>query len=189
MIATELEKSFRVEKYTGPIVIREKEKSLALPFPVRIFITNPHPIARHEKFIEEKLSQINMENGWKGNPLAVTSFSERLISATQEPGVYILNGLEYGELGILDGHHRHEVATRNNSLVVAQLFPMDAPQLIIETWDGTGTPPTKEDVKTVLLDPELYFPPRSTRFKIVEENGECDGLPAFQPHVTLQFSH
>ena len=188
MITPELEKIFRVEKYTGPIQIREKEKSFALPFPVRIFITNPHPIARHENFIEEKLSKINMINGWKGNPLAVTSFSERLLSATQEPGVYILDGLEYGELGILDGHHRHEVAIRNNTLVVAQLFPMDAPQLIIETWDGTGVPFTKEDIKTVLLDPELYLPPRSTRFRLIEENGESDGLPAFQPHVTLQFN-
>lgn len=189
MVAIELERNFRVERYTGPILIREKEKSYALPFPVWIFITNPYPIARHERFIEEKLSKINLSKGWKGNPLAVTSFSERLLTAIQEPGVYILDGLKYGELGILDGHHRHEVAIRNNSLVVAQLFPMNVPELIIETWDGNGTPLTKEDVKTVLLDPELYLPPRSTRFKIMKEDGETDGLPAFQPHITLPFSY
>ncbi len=188
MISPEIEKTFSVERYTGPITIREKEKSFSLPFPVWIFITRPQKIARHERFIEDKLAKINMANGWKGNPLAVTSFSERLLSATQEPGIYLLEGLQYGELGILDGHHRHEVALRNNSVVVAQLFPIATPQLIIETWDGTGTPLTKDEVKTVLLDPELYLPPRTTRFRIVEENGDCDGLPAFQPHVTLPFN-
>lgn len=188
MIPIETEKTFSVERYTGPIIIREKEKSLLRPFPTWIFITPPNQIARHERFIEDKLTKIDMTNGWRGNPLAVTSFSERLLSATQEPGIYLLDGLQYGELGILDGHHRHEVALRNNSIVVAQLFPMDTPQLIIETWDGTGTPLTKDEVKTVLLDPELYLPPRTTKFKIVEENGNRDGLPAFQPHVTLPFT-
>jgi hypothetical protein len=187
MTSPEIKNTFSVERYTGPIIIREKEKSLTLPFPRWLFITSPHQIARHERFIEDKLSKINMKKGWKGNPLAVTSFSERLLLATKEPGTYLLDGLQYGELGILDGHHRHEVAIRNNSLVVAQLFPVDAPQLIIETWDGTGTPLTKDDVKTVLLDPELYLPPRSTRFRIIEEDGGSDGLPAFQPHVTLPY--
>lgn len=188
MAYAEVEKPFHVERYTGPIIVRPKEKYYSLPFPTWLFITRPEPIARHERFIEDKLAKINMSNGWKGNPLAVTSFSERLLSATREPGIYILEGLEYGELGILDGHHRHEVAMRNNSLVVAQLFPMDTPQLVIRTWDGTGTPLTKEEVKTVLLNPDLYLPPRATRFGIVEENGNIDGLPAFQPHVTLPFS-
>ena len=185
MINPEIENTLSVEKYTGPIIIREKEKSFELPFPVWLFITNPQQISRHEQFIEDKLTKINMTNGWRGNPLAVTSFSERLLSATQEPGVYLLEGLQYGELGILDGHHRHEVALRSNSLVVAQLFPFDAPQLIIQSWDGTGVPFTKDDVKTVLLDSELYLPPRSTRFRLIDKNGDCDGLPAFQPHVTL----
>jgi len=177
----------QVTKYTGPIIIREKEKSFSLPFPQWIFITRPQQIARHERFVESKLGTINMLNGWKGNPLAVTSFSERLLQATREPGVYLLEGLAYGELGILDGHHRHEVASRANSFVVTQLFPMNAPELIIETWDGTGTPLSKEEVKEVLLDPELYLPPRSTRFRLVEKDGSTDGLPAFQPHITLPF--
>ena len=188
MTSPEINGSLNIERYSGPIIIREKEKSLSLPFPKWIFITTPNQIARHERFIEDKLSGINMTNGWKGNPLAVTSFSQRLLSATKEPGVYVVEGLQYGELGILDGHHRHEAATRNNSLVVAQLFPLDTPQLIIETWDGTGKPFTKEDIKRVLLDPDLYLPPRSTRFRIVGENGESDGLPTFQPHVTLSLS-
>ena len=185
MAYPEVEKPLHVERFTGPIIVRPKEKYYCLPFPTWLFITRPEPIARHERFIEDKLAKINMSNGWRGNPLAVTSFSERLLSETREPGVYLLEGLEYGELGILDGHHRHEVAIRNNSLVVAQLFPMDNPQLIIQTWDGEGTPLTKEEVKTILLDPELNLPSRATKFRIVEEDGNTDGLPAFQPHVTL----
>lgn len=177
----------KILKYNGPIVVRQKEKSLSLPFPQRILIARPEQVARHERFIEDKLATISMATGWKGNPLAVTSFSERLIKATCEPGVYLLEGIEYGELGILDGHHRHEVALRTGGFVVAQLFPMDSPQLIIETWDGTGTPISKEEVKTVLLNPDLYLPPRATRFRLVDENGNRDGLASFQPHVTLPF--
>lgn len=189
MTSSEGPPRLKVLRYEGSIVVRQKEKSLTLPFPQWIFIARPQQIARHERFIEDKLTTFSMTNGWKGSPLAVTSFSQRLLEATRKPGVYLLDGLQYGELGILDGHHRHEVASRTGGVVVAQLFPMDTTELIIQTWDGTGKPLSKDDVKTVLLDPDLYLPPRATRFRMVEDNGETDGLPAFQPHVTLSFDN
>lgn len=171
--------------YMGEISIKEKNLSADLPFPRYLFIVFPHLIGTHEAFIPEKSSGLDLSEGWHGVPLSVTSFSPRLLNALTDPGIYTIEGLEYGELGLLDGHHRRAAAIFQGSKVVVQLFMADSPNLIIETWGENDIALSMEDIKIAFQDENTVFPPRSTKFKMLHSDGIRYHLTLFQPRIVL----
>ena len=180
-----MENGLTLNPYMGEIVMKEKKLSEDLPFPRYIFIVSPHLLGTHEAFISEKSDVLDLSEGWHGVPLSVTSFSPRLLNALTDPGIYTIEGLEYGELGLLDGHHRRAAAILQESKVVVQLFMPNSPNLIIETWREDDIAPSMEDLKTVFQDENTVFPPRSTKFKMLHSDGIRYQLTWFQPRIVL----
>lgn len=185
LIEGESTKELCIESFPGDYSFKEKKLSQKLPFPRWIFLVDPNLLGVHEKAIEKKASSIDISKGWYGNPLAVTSFSERFKASLPLSGVYTLKNLKYGELGVLDGHHRHQAAIKNNLLVPVQYFPIEHPSIVIETWNGEGESLSIGDIKMAIEDPNFTFPPRATKFRMIHDDGERYGLTNFQAHFHL----
>lgn len=180
-----LENDIILTPYSGNVSMSEKKLSEHLPFPRYIFIVDPNLLGTHEAFISEKSSKLDLTQGWYGDPLSVTSFSPRLLNALADPGIYTINGLVYGELGLLDGHHRRQAAIFQGSKVVVQLFLPDNPNLVIETWSENDIAPSLEMIKIAFQNEDTVFPPRATKFKMLHTDGNRYPLTWFQPKVVL----
>jgi|LakMenEpi03Aug12_release.lakeMendotaPanAssembly.Ray.scaffolds.fasta_scaffold00232_39 hypothetical protein len=180
-----LENELILSPYIGEIEMKEKKLSEYLPFQRYIFIVSPELLGTHEAYIPEKSSKLDLSQGWYGDPLSVTTFSPRLLNALAYPGIYTIEGLEYGELGLLDGHHRRQAAIFQRSKVVVQLFFADSPNLVIETWGENDIAPSMEEIELAFKSEHTVFPPRATKFKMLHTDGNRYPLTYFQPKIIL----
>ncbi len=180
-----------LEKREGKIdfvEIVETPTSMASPFEIRIVLVNPHLIGTHERCVPDfDFSQISFEQGFDGPPISVGEF---------HPGDYfynnlveemsVLDNLEYGDLGVLDGHHRLEKAKRLGlSYVPVQLIPLRHPSLIIGTWLDNYVPLTVEQVVAHFKQPDMHVLPKATKFQVRGTDGSVYRIAHIQPTLRM----
>jgi hypothetical protein len=130
------------------IEVDPTETSYSNPFPLCLVVMKPELIGTHELTQPKGLEGINYSRGWNGAPIAVANPHDDHLIEELGPGIHVVeSGLEYGQFGVLDGHHRREVAERDGLLrVITQLFPLCSPNIIISTWLENFTPLTPDEV-------------------------------------------
>lgn len=174
-----------VRYFDSEIKIEETELSLLSPFPACIVLTLPELIGTHENTIPEGLKGIDYSEGWKGPAIAVATLNERLLDKLGE-GVHVVENIEYGDMGVLDGHHRREVAEIEGlAYVVTQIFPLISPHIIIATWLDNFTPLTPEEVASYFKDREKVVTPKATKFQILGNDGVARRILHMQPNIAI----
>lgn len=181
-------------KEGAPIVVKYHDKNISLehtagsrqsPFPVCIILTLPERIGTHEATKQEGLAGIDFSHGWNGFPIAVASLNQRLLDELGE-GVHVVERVDYGDIGVLDGHHRREMAERQRfAYAVTQMFPLMHPQVIIGTWLENFTPLTPEQVAQYFKQKGKVVKPKATKFQIKGNDGVLRRIAESQPHVRV----
>lgn len=168
------------------ISINHTENSKLSPFEACIILALTEHVGEHEGINVYNLDDINLEQGWNGAPIAAAAQSDELLEKLG-PGLHIVENMDYGDLGVLDGHHRLMKSKMEGLFyVVTQLFPLSHPNIIIDTWLENFKPLTAEQVKIYLKTPKSIVPPKATKFQVVDINGQKRHIMEIQPNVQVK---
>lgn len=181
-----------IHKPKKPLVVRYFDESIKVeqtalsclsPLPLCLILTLPELIGTHEATKPEGLRGIDFSHGWNGAPIAVATLNEWLLEQLGE-GVHVVENVDYGDFGVLDGHHRRQVA-ENEGLAYAmtQLIPLISPHVLINTWLENFTPLTPDEVASYFRQPEAVVPAKATKFQVVAQDGTVHRIMEMQPHV------
>lgn len=139
-------------------------------------------------------SEIDFSEGWSGPAIAVAASSEEiyhfLYESTQKgKKMAFFKDFEYGDLGILDGHHRNTSAENGPTklkYVPVQLipYPMDK-SVILGTWHHDGVCWTAEQVMECFKDPNKVADAKRTKFQIEGKDGNLYRILHLQPNVEI----
>ena len=198
--------------------IPEPIDSSKTPFEPLILLVPPALLGTHEDTIgdpndpqwipkgrkESGFSEIDLSRGWDGSPIAVAAFAvcreNEIIKSDIYPDIYrvlsanggmgVLDTLEYGDLGILDGHHRVKMAaestTQRLKYVPVQLIPFlyDA-SVVLDTWHNDDCVWTAEQVFECLKTTNKFADAKRTKFGIRGTDSVIRRILDTQPHLRI----
>jgi len=199
----------------GTHLVPESADSTQTPFSPLILLVPPRLIGTHEDVIGDPYNPsfvppgyatsgfagIDFSNGWKGSPIAAAVYAPCLGNEIINPdlpinlistlsangGLGILDDLEYGDLGILDGHHRRALAEAIGlKYVPVQIIPyLFDPSVILDTWHDDGVVWTAEQVFACFKIPGLFADAKRTKFGILGRDGTPRRILDAQPHIEI----
>lgn len=175
----------KISYFDEEIVINETANSQLSPFESCLILALVKEVGEHEGINADNLDEINFSNGWKGAPIAVAAQDDDLFEKLGA-GLHIVEAMNYGDLGVLDGHHRlTKSKIEGFTYVVTQLFPLIHPNVIIDTWLENYSPLTAEQVKKYLKTPRSVVPPKATKFQVIDNNNQKRRIMEIQPNVSV----
>jgi len=208
-----------IDKVTGnEIKVPETIDSSKTPFGPLILFIPPKYLGTHENTIgdpnnpkwvppgrkESGFAEIDFSIGWKGSPIAVAAFAicrgniilDRSIYnslynvLSKNGGLGILDTLEYGDLGILDGHHRVKMAEESLNLslkyVPVQLIPyLFDPSVVLDTWHNDSNVWKGEQVFECFKIPDKFADAKRTKFGVRGTDGIVRRILDTQPNITI----
>jgi len=173
------------------IELNETETSPQNPFEVKIALVNPWSIGTHELCLPNyDFDQIDFSSGYFGPPIAVgeTSPKDRYYYSATE-FLFMLDGLEYGDLGVIDGVHRLEKARRVGlAYVPVQLFPLRDPRIFIGTWLENFTALTANEVASYFKHPDHHTLPKATKFQVQGRDAQIYRISQVEPNIRVPIS-
>jgi len=197
-------------------LVSETIDSSKTPFEPLILLVPPELLGTHEATDpdhipvegEEKrgFEGIDLSNGWDGSPLAAACFAvckgDEIIKSDIYPSIYrtllshggigILDDLVYGDLGVLDGHHRRRLAAEDQprlKYVPVQIIPyLYDPSVILRTWHYDGKVWKAEQVFECFKIPDKFADAKRTKFGITGRDGITRRILDAQPdiHIPLE---
>lgn len=194
MISTTFPLHLIFRKERSPIVVKYHDQNIRMeqtqgsrvsPFPICIVLTLPQLIGTHEGTKKEGLEGIDFSQGWNGFPIAAATLNERLLDKLGE-GIHVVEHIDYGDIGVLDGHHRREMAERSRLVyAVTQMFPLMHPKVLINTWLENFAPLTPQEVAQYFKQKGKVVKPKATKFQIQGNDGVLRRIAESQPHVRV----
>jgi hypothetical protein len=186
---------------------KTKEPPLILIVPTDLLgtheMTNPPNPVTDADFAGGGFSKIDFSNGWHGPPIAVAAYSEYKGDTPirenlykkiknkfpKEGGIALLEDFEYGDFGVLDGHHRLEQARHDglDYVPVQVMPPLTDTSMIRSSWYQHIKPPTFESIFRCFKEPALHFKAKITKFGVKGTDGVIRRILSAQPkaHVPL----
>lgn len=158
------------------------------PFPICLLLMLPDLIGTHEAIDGHSGQNPDFVRGWNGSPIAIAAAeSDRIFDQLGE-GVHVIeSGLEYGQFGVLDGHHRRAKSEAMGlRRIPAQLFPLRCADIVIGTWDPSQPLLSKNDVVACFADPNLVFDLKATRFQVRGTDGTLRRIKDYQPRLAIE---
>lgn len=198
--------------------IPEAIDSSKTPFRPLILLVPPKLLGTHEDTIgdpnnpkwvpdgrnESGFAEIDFSNGWDGSPIAVAAYtlckgngilntqvySSIYRALVTKGGMGIIDSLIYGDLGVLDGHHRVKMAaeslTQRLKYVPVQLIPyLFDNSVVLNTWHSDGNIWTAEQVFECFKTPNKYADAKRTKFGVVGTDGVTRRILDTQPSIKI----
>ena len=195
------------------IQVPESINSSSTPFRPLILLVPPELIGTHEAtnpiYVpsanedQRGFSGLNFDSGWHGSPIAVAAFTKckgneiidnaiytslsKALSA--KGGVGILSDMKYGDLGVLDGHHRRKMAAEGYPLlryIPVQLIPYLADSsVVLDTWHDDREIWTAENVFKCFKNKNQYTDSKRTKFGIIGTDGVTRRILDAQPEIHI----
>lgn len=186
------------------ILVEETIDSSQTPFDPLILLVPPQFLGTHEAthagWIAEAstdqfgTSRLDFEDGWHGSPIAVTAANQEIyqnlanqLKSLGEIG--LLPQFKYGDLGILDGHHRVKMALQGKtklSYVPVQLIPYLIDDCVIMgTWHNDGKILSPESIFRYFKHPKLLADTKRTKFGIRGKDGVIRRILDSQPEIHI----
>lgn len=197
----------------GKNEVPETIDSSKTPFAPLILLVPPELLGTHEDVIGNPndpqrepsgFVEINFSTGWNGSPLAASVYSRcqgnKLINCasysgiterlTRNGGVGILEDFPYGELGILDGHHRRAMAELSSeqrlNLVPIQIIPyLFHESVLLDTWHDDRKVWSAEQVFSCFKTPNRFADAKRTKFGIMGKDCVPRRILDAQPNVNI----
>jgi hypothetical protein len=150
-------------------------------------------VGTHEATIPANLAEIDYTHGWKETPVAIGApefphLQDDLLDKLGA-GIYLVESMEYGDFGILDGHHRRSAIERDGlTFVISQLFPLIAnhPYMKIGVWPDSaykGAPYSPQEISKFFRNRDEVVLAKATKFQIVGKDGVTRRIKEVQPEV------
>lgn len=203
-----------VDRLSGQeIQIEETIDSSKTPFEPLIMLVPPEMIGTHEATDPDYIPRegedmrgfggINFESGWMGSPIAVSAFcvcrGNEIVAndiyrsmyraLTNKGGVGVLSELNFGDLGVLDGHHRRRMAAEGPiklKFVPVQLIPYLVDEsVLLDTWHNDGNVWTAENVFDCFKVSDRYADAKRTKFGVRGTDGITRRILDTQPNVFI----
>lgn len=139
---------------------------------------------------------IDMDSGWHGPPVAVAAYSKQIYIEIakvllRKGKIGLIEELELGDLGVLDGHHRRELAiTKRFKFIPVQLIPFPYnPHIFLGTHRDDGIIWNANQVRTCFTEPYLLADEKRTMFQMVGIDGKARKIRHLQPHVHIPLAN
>lgn len=171
--------------------IYSTEGRLKCPFEPLIALVPPQLLGTHEACLADGYGDIHFESGlWDGSPVAVGAYSEKIYENLAErlsEGAKVVTDVEYGDLGILDGHHRTDLAIRKLALrfIPVQVIPLEHSGVVLGTWLENFVPLTVEQVRSYFKRPDEHVQPKTTKFQITGTDGRTRRIRDMQLRIKI----
>jgi len=171
-------------------IIHTKISKLS-PFKTIIALISPTLLGTHESVKKKDLEKINFHNGWRGPAIAVAGFKNDALYHKYKNGIHRLKSrLEYGDLGVLDGHNRLSKSIEKGfAFVPVQIFPYRSKHIAIDTLLKNFTPIRVEQVVKYFKKPEMSVKPKATRHRVRGKNKRLYKIAAIQPEISITRIH
>lgn len=194
--------------------VKETIDSSKTPFEPLILLVPPQLLGTHEATDPEHpdevpngyevngFSTIHFESGlWKGPAIAVAAFcvceEDNIVtdniypsivkSLSAKGGFGLLGGFEYGDLLILDGHHRNAKAIHEGfTHVPVQIIPyLHDASVILKTWHYDEKVWKGEEVFACAKTPGKYADAKRTKFGVLGTDGVKRRILDALPNLTM----
>lgn len=193
--------------------VKETVDSSKTPFQTLILLVPPELLGTHEATDPDHIpvegedkrgfEGISFEKGWDGSPLASACFAvcegDRIIkseiypslyrSLSQNGGIGILDTIEYGDIGILDGHHRRRYAAEGPiklKYVPVQIIPyLYDCSVVLRTWHADANYWKAQQVFECFKIANQYADAKRTKFGVVGTDGIIRRILDTQPNVRI----
>lgn len=171
-----------------------------------ILLVPPSCLGTHEKTIGNPLkpdeaptghdksgfAEIDMDSGWHGPPVAVAAYSKQIYIEIakvllRKGRIGLIEKLDLGDLGVLDGHHRRELAiAKGYKFIPVQLIPFPYnPHIFLGTHHDDGIIWTVNQIRTCFTDPYLLADEKRTMFQMIGTDGIARKIRHLQPHIHI----
>jgi hypothetical protein len=104
-------------------------------------------------------------------------------------GLGLLETFDYGDIGVLDGHHRRRYAVEGPiklKYVPVQIMPyLYDPSVVLKTWHYDGRIWEAEKVFTCFKIPDEYADAKRTKFGVIGKDGSTRRILDAQPNITI----
>lgn len=195
----------------------ETSDSSKTPFEPLILLVPPNLIGTHEatdpdhipteKEDKRGFEGVDFSQGWNGSPIAVACFAvcegDKIIRSDIYPGIFkalsahggkgILDDLEYGDIGVLDGHHRRRYAAEGPvklKYVPVQIIPyLYDPSVKLETWHLDGNCWEAQRVFECFKVPDQYADAKRTKFGVRGTDGITRRILNTQPNIKIPLKY
>lgn len=156
---------------------------------------------------------IDYSPGWDGSPLACACFAvckeNEIIESSIYPDIHKrllehlgnlgvagvaaavldLDQKDYGNIGILDGHHRRKYAVEGPiklKYVPIQIIPyLYDGSVVLRTWHADNEYWNAEQVFACFKDPEKNADAKKTKFGVIGKDGVIRRILNTQPYITI----
>lgn len=194
------------------VQIPEDINSSVTPFEPLILLVPPEKIGTHEATDpawipgpdedQRGFANLSFDGGWHGSAIAVAAYGrcqgqevdnkiyQQIYNALKKKGgIGILPDLEYGDLGVLDGHHRRMMAANGPiplKYVPVQLIPyMSDPSVVLDTWHNDGRVWSPKEVFACFKEPGRVADAKRTKFGVIGSDGITRRILDTQPEVHI----
>lgn len=195
------------------VMIPETIDSSKTPFEPLVLLVPPEMIGTHEATDPDYIPRegedmrgfggISFESGWFGSPIAVAAFCtcqgneviqndiyQSIYQAlSKNGGIGVLSELKFGDLGVLDGHHRRRMSAEGMirlKYVPVQLIPyLIDESVILDTWHNDGNVWTAEKVFECFKTPDKYADAKRTKFGVRGTDGIIRRILDTQPSIYI----
>jgi hypothetical protein len=194
-------------------LVEETQDSTKTPFKPLILLVPPELLGTHEATDPDHIpvegedkkgfEGIDFTNGWNGSPLACACFAicneDEVVKSdiypsifrrlTANKGVALLDQFEYGDFGVLDGHHRRRYAAEGPirlKYVPIQIIPyLYDCSVVLRTWHADNNYWKAQRVFECFKKPDDYADAKRTKFGVVGKDGIIRRILDTQPNVTI----
>lgn len=193
--------------------VEETVDSSKTPFEPLILLVSPELLGTHEATDPDHIpvdgeskrgfEEIDFKNGWNGSPIAAACFvvcdGDRVLKSDVYPSIFnalvrnggigILDQLNYGDIGALDGHHRRRFAAEGPiklKYVPVQIMPyLYDDRVKLKTWHLDGKCWTAQRVFECFKVSDRYADAKRTKFGVVGTDGITRRILDTQPHIYI----
>lgn len=183
------------------------------PFKPLILLVSPQLLGTHEATDPDHIPSededkrgfdgIDFSEGWNGSPIAAACFAvcegDNIIKSDIYPSIYkalsehkgigLLDDLQFGDIGVLDGHHRRRFAAEGSlrlKYIPVQIMPyLYDPSVKLETWHLDGNRWKAEQVFKCFKIPDAYADAKRTKFGVEGTDGVVRRILDTQPNVRI----